>query len=330
MKFFKLLLKILCFDAVFFCIGIILNGNIFINVLGSVILIIAIIYTAVIFISYTDFMKKINNMGEMGNTKSNSLCVELFENIELYSDEKIRKNNAEIFNKQTELTALQSQINPHFLYNTLDSIRGEALCNDDNNVADMIGALASFFRYSISKSGNVTRLRDELENVKNYMKIQEYRFRNRFHLEIEIDEADTKAYDCYLPRLILQPIVENAIYHGLDEVRTGGLVTIEVSLLEDYLMIVVMDNGKGMTVEELKNLNKSIFDRDFRKIVENSNSHNTGIALPNIHKRIQLLYGSEYGISVYSSFGKGTDIEILLPLQFKAYEESYEKDNITG
>lgn len=323
MSFFKRVLEMLFLAIILISAGIILHNIIPLIIISDAILIIAILYVSINFFSYSELLIKIKNPEEIWDcsVKNNSFCTELVKHIEIYSNEKIRKNNVEIFNKQTELTALQSQINPHFLYNTLDSIRGEALCNEDENVADMIATLAAFFRYSISKSGNMTRLRDELENVKNYMKIQKYRFRNRFHLEIEIDKSDIKAYECYVPRLILQPIVENAIYHGLDETRFGGLVTIEVSLLEGYLMIMIMDNGKGMTVEELKKLNKSIFEGDFRKIVENSNSNNTGIALPNIHKRIQLLFGQEYGISVYSSYGKGTDIEILLPMQFKSYED---------
>ena len=159
-----------------------------------------------------------NSLNEFEKELSESSLLKEFETIlKHYVALKICHNNAEIFNKQTELTALQSQINPHFLYNTLDTIRGQAMCDDNIEVANMIETLASFFRYSISRKGNLVTLRDELNNINNYMRIQQYRFNNRFSLEIVVDEEDMQAYDFYVPRLILQPIVENAIVHGLEE-----------------------------------------------------------------------------------------------------------------
>ena len=161
--------------------------------------------------------------------------------IEQYAAQRIRRNNSVIFNKQTELTALQSQINPHFLYNTLDTIRGQALSADDTEAADMIETLASFFRYSISRKGNMVRLRDELNNIENFMKIKQYRYANRFSMQIEIDDEEQIAYDCYVPRLILQPIVENAVVHGLEDVIEDARIYIEVTVAED-LIITVSDN----------------------------------------------------------------------------------------
>ena len=126
-----------------------------------------------------------------------------------------RSSSAQILDKQTELTALQSQINPHFLYNTLESIRGQALLDDNMEIAKMVEALAAFFRYSISRhQSNLVTLRDELANIQNYMLIQRYRFNNRFSLEVIIDEEDEAAYDYLIPRLIIQPVIENAIFHG--------------------------------------------------------------------------------------------------------------------
>ena len=112
------------------------------------------------------------------------------------------KQDAEIYSRQIELAALQSQINPHFLYNTLDAIRGQAIQENNREVAMMIQTLSAFFRYSISRKGNAVTLRDELDNVQNYMKIQQYRFGDRFQLELEVD--DPEAYDYYVPRLIFQ------------------------------------------------------------------------------------------------------------------------------
>lgn len=235
--------------------------------------------------------------------------------MERYAAQKTRENSAQIFDKQTELTALQSQINPHFLYNTLESIRGQALMDDNVEIARMVEALAAFFRYSISRKGNLVTLRDELANIDNYMLIQRYRFNNRFSMEVIIDEEDEAAYDFLIPRLIIQPVVENAIFHGLEEKLEDGKVIIEVIVTEKNLIITISDNGKGIDRETLRQLNAKIRSRDIK--LEDSaktNQRNTGIALPNIHKRIQLLYGEDYGVNIYSTPGQGTDVEITIPV----------------
>lgn len=239
-----------------------------------------------------------------------------------YADQKTKHNMAQILNKQTELTALQSQINPHFLYNTLDTIRGQALLDDNYEIAKMVEALSSFFRYSISRKGNLVTLRDELANINNYMLIQRYRFNNRFSLEIIIDEEDKVAYDFLIPRLIIQPVVENAIFHGLEEKLEGGTVTIEIIVTERNLILMISDNGKGMDRKTLNALNDRICSNQ-KQPVENveGNQRSTGIALPNIHRRIQLLFGEAYGVHVYSSIGQGTDVEITIPADYKMREE---------
>ncbi|MDD2971559.1 MAG: histidine kinase [Lachnospiraceae bacterium] len=246
-----------------------------------------------------------------------------------YTAIKTKKNTEQMYRKQTQLTALQSQINPHFLYNTLDSIRGQALIDDNWEIAKMVEALASFFRYSISRKGNLVTLRDELANIENYMLIQRYRFNNRFELQVIIEEEDEEAYDFLIPRLIIQPIVENAIFHGLEEQLSGGEIVIEVIVTEKNMIITVSDNGKGIDAEQLKALNNRIFmgGLEFQE-EEITNHRNTGIALPNIHKRIQLLFGEEYGVNVYSTLGQGTDVEITVPINVQRNgDEESEKRN---
>lgn len=220
--------------------------------------------------------------------------------------------NIEMLRKKTEYTALQSQINPHFLYNTLETIRSQAITDGDKEIAEMVERLSSIFRYSISRKGEIVTLRDELNNIRNYMKIMEFRFYDRFSLQIDIE--DGRVLDFYIPRLILQPIVENAINHGLDETVTGGVVQIEVILVGD-MIITISDNGKGMSLHELDSLNQRIhaFDQ-VGKVVNENEQNGTGIALANVHKRIQLLYGKEYGLNVYSSEKCGTDVELVLPI----------------
>ena len=239
----------------------------------------------------------------------------IVEVVQICSVQAAKDNYATIHDKQAELAALQSQINPHFLYNTLDSIRGQALIENNIEIAKMVEALAGFFRYSISRKGELVTLREELVNVKNYMMIQQYRFANRFSLEILIDKEDEIAYDFLIPRLIIQPIVENAIYHGLKEKLEDGIITIEIILTNNNMILMISDNGEGMdnkTLDEVKKIIKSS-----ELFIENNKediSRRIGIALPNINKRIQLLFGDEYGLNMYSTQNFGTDVEVLLPV----------------
>lgn len=254
---------------------------------------------------------------------------QIYTLIDRYAAIRTRRNSAKVLDKQTELTALQSQINPHFLYNTLESIRGQALLDENMEIARMVEALAAFFRYSISRKGNLVTLREELANIQNYMLIQRYRFNNRFSLEVIIDEEDEAAYDFLIPRLIIQPVVENAIFHGLEELLEGGRVTIEVIVTEQNLIITVSDNGKGIEADMLRKLNSRISSRD-TELEEGtgrkSSTRNTGIALPNVHKRIQLLFGEEYGVNVYSTVGQGTDVEITVPANYQRGTDHEERD----
>lgn len=246
----------------------------------------------------------------------------IFEKIEPIIEKRVaqktHENYVEMFDKEAKLTALQSQINPHFLYNTLESIRGQALIDDNVEIAKMVEALSSFFRYSISRKGNLVTLRDELANIQNYMMIQRYRFNNRFSLEIFIDEEDEEAYDYLVPKLIIQPVIENAIFHGLEERLEGGKVEIEVIVTENNLILTVSDNGIGMDNKSLTELNNRI--HAINTAIEETEKYkelHTGIALPNIHKRIQLLFGKEYGLNVYSTLNQGTDVEIMIPANYE-------------
>ena len=218
--------------------------------------------------------------------------------------------------------ALQSQINPHFLYNTLDSIRGQALVENNIEIARMVEALAGFFRYSISRKGELVRLRDEIFNVQNYMKIQQYRFANRFLLEIEIEKEDEIAYECLVPRLIIQPIVENSINHGLKEMLDNCIIKIQVVLTNNNLILTISDNGDGIESDVLDEINNSIKSTEqFFEKKPQSKSTGKGIALTNINKRIQLFFGEEYGLSLYSTKNVGTDVEILLPANYEGGTE---------
>lgn len=307
--------------------------NIIIPVL--VIEIILISYIMIVIVRPLElFMKYLNDCMEdewdeqkMKDIPSNiPFLKQVHQLVEHYVAVRTKKNTAQIFDKQTELTALQSQINPHFLYNILECIRGQALIDDNIEIAKMVEALSSFFRYSISRKGNLVTLRDELANTENYMLIQRYRFNNRFSMEIIIDEEDEAAYDFLVPRLIIQPVIENAIFHGLEEKLEGGIVSIEVIVTDLDLIITISDNGKGIEREKLEELNNRINANDMELDDKNTNNQiNTGIALPNINRRIRLLFGEEYGVNVYSTPGKGTDVEIIIPANYKREENENEE-----
>ena len=225
---------------------------------------------------------------------------------------KVQRRNyeQELLMKQANLSALQSQINPHFLYNTLECIRGQALMEDSPDIAAAAQALSLFFRYSISGKSDIVTLREELENLKNYVAIQSYRFKDRFSLRIDIEDSDT-VLDALIPKLTLQPIVENAVVHGFASTVSGGLVTVSVRLVEPNISILVSDNGKGMDEGTLERLNRTIRGEGAEKT--SSGKKGTGLGLQNVDKRIKFRYGSEYGLSVQSCLGCGTDVELFIP-----------------
>lgn len=218
--------------------------------------------------------------------------------------------------KQAQYLALQNQINPHFLYNTLEGIRSEAKMAGLDSVADMSKSLGSFFRYTISKVENLVRVEDELQNIETYFYIQKYRFGDRLRLITEWGDGDeAELRRCLLPKLTLQPIVENSIIHGL-ECKVGvGTVRIRLTRTEKRLLIRISDDGVGMSEETLQNLNRKI-NRSALENIRADSEQNNGIALLNVNNRIHLLFGEEYGLSVYSTPGVGTDVEINLPCLF--------------
>lgn len=225
-------------------------------------------------------------------------------------EEERQKDAAEDYERQAMLQELQSQINPHFLYNTLECIRGQAVLDDNMEIAVMLEALGDFFRYSISRRDNIVTLREELENVKKYMLIQNYRFNNRYRFETEMDEEEENILNCFLPKLILQPIIENSILHGFEKSRFGTIL-LRVEASEQLLLLTVSDNGAGMDADTLKTLNNNIKGSGMEAYQKGN--HGASVALVNVNKRIKLMFGTEYGLNIYSTLGKGTDMEIVLP-----------------
>lgn len=215
-------------------------------------------------------------------------------------DELNRKNyEKQIIIKETEYKALQAQINPHFLYNTLDSINWLAQMNDQSKIAKMTEALGNMMRNILSKKAPLISLREELEIVKSYMTIQQHRYYDRLTFSIN---TTSRYEDSSIPKLSIQPIVENAIQHGLEEMAKPCHINISISVKHTFLEILVEDNGQGMS--------KTTIDAIFNNTVKKKS---TGIGLFNISERIRLMFGPEYGLEIDSMPGKGTKIKIKLP-----------------
>lgn len=230
-----------------------------------------------------------------------------------------RREMLEESKEQAQYLALQNQINPHFLYNTLEAIRADALVAGSNTIAQTAEALATFFRYTISEVENLVTLEDELDNVKNFYIIQQYRFGKKLDMQVHILEDDMSVFHSCIPKLTLQPIVENAICHGLERKLGGGVIQIEIEHTKSNLFIHIRDNGKGMDESFLEEINSKLKQQD--KIYDRPSPRQGGIALWNVNTRIKLLFGEQYGIHIYSTLNVGTHVKITLPYIEKGKEE---------
>ena len=208
--------------------------------------------------------------------------------------------------RKSELDTLQSQINPHFLYNTLDIIVWMIENERQSEAVKVVTALARFFRISLSKGKTVIPVRDELEHVRNYLMIQKMRFKNRFEYEITADE---QAGQLATIKLILQPLVENAIYHGMEYMDGDGLIRVEAKQKGEDLLISIEDNGLGMP----QDVADTLLTRETSEKEKNQSRKGSGIGLKNVHERIRLYFGQDYGLQIFSEPDEGTRIVIRLP-----------------
>ncbi|MRN53824.1 sensor histidine kinase [Paenibacillus monticola] len=234
----------------------------------------------------------------------------MLDELQLLTNQLVASNTrlykVELVKKQSELAFLQSQINPHFLYNTLESIKGIAVEEGSEKIFSMARALGLVFRYSV-KGTDVAPLREELTMLKGYLYIQQIRFAGRFETSILFPD---EILDYRVPKMILQPLVENAIVHGLETKNGLGLLELNGTCSEEALLLSVKDNGPGIESERLQIIQALLSDR------ENPVQHSeVGIGLLNVNNRIRLSYGDKYGINVRSEEGEGTEIIITIPLE---------------
>lgn len=210
--------------------------------------------------------------------------------------------------KKAELRALQAQINPHFLYNTLDAIIWMAEAKKIDQVVELVRVLSRFFRITLSKGKDWITVREEIEHVESYLAIQKMRYRDI--LDYQIDVPDNLG-DGQILKLTLQPLVENALYHGIKNKRSGGTIVVRGQRLDgDLLQIRIEDNGIGMTQERLAQI-RTLLEADAGDAVIGE----SGYGVNNVNQRIKLYYGQAYGLTIESEYMHGASVSVVIPLQ---------------
>lgn len=229
----------------------------------------------------------------------NAMIDKINELLDQVTTEQIRLRKA-------EFELLQAQINPHFLYNTLDTIVWLAEAGDQKRVVSMVGNLSDFFRTSLNQGKDIISIREELAHVRSYLEIQQVRYQDILRYEITVPED---LYEYKIPKITIQPLVENALYHGIKNKRGQGTITVTGKSKENGFVLYVRDNGIGMTQERLNEVRAGIQKLSY-----------TGkeiYGLYNVNERIRLNFGETYGISIESTYGEGTCVSISLPDQWK-------------
>lgn len=223
-----------------------------------------------------------------------------YERIETLMEEIIRQQNER---RKSELDALQSQINPHFLYNTLESITWMVEAQKNEEAVIMISELAKLLRVSLSRGKTIIPVKDELQHSRSYMNIQLARYKERFKTEFRIEE---EIENCCIVKLVIQPILENAIYYGVGNMDEDddGMIIVSGKKKDEDILITIEDNGMGMREEVLENI-----------LTDNSKvpKHGSGVGVINVHSRIRLMFGEEYGLSIESEPDEGTRVTIRIP-----------------
>lgn len=204
--------------------------------------------------------------------------------------------------RKAELELLQSQINPHFLYNTLDTIVWAAEGSDQKTVVSMVKSLSEFFRTSLNSGREIVTIREEIQHARSYLEIQHVRYRDILEYEINIPES---LWQCMMPKITIQPLIENALYHGIKNKRGVGKIVIAGTKQDNVCEITVSDNGKGMDSDRLSQIRQ--------KINDNTSSEGEIFGLSNVNERIQLKFGKDYGITVESQCDNGTKVTIRIP-----------------
>lgn len=295
--------------------------NFFVTMIRSSIIVLAVILMAIIFLSYliprsiTRPIKRLSEVtdqvakGDLSvrsnvragaevsvlNDSLNSMIDKINELLEQVTKEQVRLRKA-------EFELLQAQINPHFLYNTLDAIVWLAECGEQKKVVSMVGSLSEFFRMSLNQGKDIVSVKEELQHVRSYLEIQQVRYQDILEYEIQVPES---LHIYQIPKITIQPLVENALYHGIKNKRGVGKITITGYEENGVFFLQVEDNGIGITKERLEQVRNGILGKV-----------STGKAiygLYNVNERIRLNFGEQYGISLESTYGELTKVQVMLP-----------------
>lgn len=239
----------------------------------------------------------------------NEMSRRIRELIETVSEEKTKQKNVELKALQFEYDSLQSKINPHFLYNTLESINSLAKLRGEEEIAESIYLLGNYLRETISNKSKFVLFEEELANIRDYIKIQKVSYREKINIEFEVEEA---LLDAVVPKLILQPLVENAIVHGIEPKLEPGLIAVKVRCQGKDMVIDIIDDGVGIEKSRLKD-GLLVMDG----AAEDKISGHTKVGVMSVHKRIQILYGQNYGLRIESEPARGTHIRLNMPIRFE-------------
>lgn len=252
---------------------------------------------------FTLINEKLIGNDEIGQlmTDFNSMAHRIKKLIQDVYETDIQKKNLEIERKQAELNALQSQIKPHFLFNTLESIRMRSMIKNETETANIIKYLSRTFRKMLVWGNDMITVKVELELVEDYLKIQKYRFADKFWYDISVAE---EALECKIPKMTLQPFIENSLVHGIENKLGNGCVKLKILRDVNRLDIFIEDDGKGMEEEQLKEL--------LMNLVSNNPGRNN-IGVRNVYNRLQLFYGEEFKFDFKSRVDEGTRVHIGIP-----------------
>jgi sensor histidine kinase YesM len=230
----------------------------------------------------------------------NRMVEEIINLLNRVASEKKAKQEASYQMLEFRYSALQEQVNPHFIFNVLESINGIAKLNDDEQVSDLVCKLAKFLRGNIGRAQKYCTLKEEMEYIDNYLSIYKEMYQDKLIVKYQLDD---RLNDFQVPTLILQPIVENAVVHGIEPKMNPGTITIASSLSGNHFILTVTDDGMGITKDKLGEILSGN---------ETSNSRKR-VGIQNVMERIKLLYGPDYGLRITSEYGKFTSVEIILP-----------------
>jgi two-component system, sensor histidine kinase YesM len=247
---------------------------------------------------YDEFGQISDNLNVMSNRITEYIRYECIAEVEKKTAE-LKSREAELKQRTAELYALQCQVNPHFLYNTLESIRMKALTNGENEVSRMIYILASLFRSSI-KSELIVSIKSEIDYCKAYLELYKIRYKDKLRIDYSIDEG---IYEFGILKHLLQPIIENSIVHGVDLERSDNRISVNAVKMGNDISIVIKDNGKGMSSEKLQQIKDSLGENSFAE---------DDFGLKNVDQRIRMVYGNGYRLGIESEEKTGTEVALVI------------------